>query len=233
MEKKNTWATYTRKQIKECEEFCQGYLDFLSEAKTERECVEFMEARIQAAGYRPLEEYIAAGKRLRQGDKVYRVNMKKGIVLFNLGSDELENGMNILGAHIDSPRLDIKSNPLYEDGGFALLDTHYYGGIKKYQWVTLPLAIHGVFVRKDGTVVKVAIGEKPEDPVFFVSDLLIHLAQEQMTKSAATVVEGEALDVIVGNIPLHYGKARKTEKRGRTARIPPARTQSRRASCGF
>lgn len=215
MEKKNTWATYTRKQIKECEEFCQGYLDFLSEAKTERECVEFMEARIQAAGYRPLEEYIAAGKRLRQGDKVYRVNMKKGIVLFNLGSDELENGMNILGAHIDSPRLDIKSNPLYEDGGFALLDTHYYGGIKKYQWVTLPLAIHGVFVRKDGTVVKVAIGEKPEDPVFFVSDLLIHLAQEQMTKSAATVVEGEALDVIVGNIPLHYGKAAKDGKEGK------------------
>lgn len=215
MEKKNTWATYTRKQIKECEEFCQGYLDFLSEAKTERECVEFMEARIQTAGYRPLEEYIAAGKRLRQGDKVYRVNMKKGIVLFNLGSDELENGMNILGAHIDSPRLDIKSNPLYEDGGFALLDTHYYGGIKKYQWVTLPLAIHGVFVRKDGTVVKVAIGEKPEDPVFFVSDLLIHLAQEQMTKSAATVVEGEALDVIVGNIPLHYGKAAKDGKEGK------------------
>lgn len=173
-----------------------------------------MEARIQAAGYRPLEEYIAAGKRLRQGDKVYRVNMKKGIVLFNLGSDELENGMNILGAHIDSPRLDIKSNPLYEDGGFALLDTHYYGGIKNTSgshcpWLSTAFCPEGWYGRQG------CHRGKPEDPVFFVSDLLIHLAQEQMTKSAATVVEGEALDVIVGNIPLHYGKAAKDGKEGK------------------
>jgi aspartyl aminopeptidase len=216
LKKKNTWETYTKEQVEACNTFCQGYLDFLSEAKTERECVERMEAEMKAAGYKPLDEFIAAGKRLQKGDKVYRVNMKKGVILFNIGGDDLENGMNILGAHIDSPRLDVKSNPLYEAGGFALLDTHYYGGIKKYQWVTLPLAIHGVIVKKDGTVAKIAVGEKPEDPVFFVSDLLIHLAQEQMTKSAAKVVEGEALDVIVGNIPLKYGKeeGKEAEEKG-------------------
>ena len=131
--------------------------------------------------------------------------------MFNIGKEPIENGMNILGAHIDSPRMDVKQNPLYEDGGFALLDTHYYGGIKKYQWVAIPLAIHGVIVKKDGTVVKVAVGEKPEDPVFFVSDLLIHLAQDQMNKKATTVVEGEALDVIVGNQPIKVGRNVKEE----------------------
>lgn len=217
MEKKNTWKTYTAKQLKDCDAFCKGYIDFLSDAKTEREAVEVMEGEMKAAGYRPLDEYIAKGTPLKKGDKVYRINMKKGVVMFNMGSDDLEEGLNILGAHIDSPRLDIKSDPLYEDGGFALLDTHYYGGIKKYQWVTLPLAIHGVIARKDGTVVKVAVGEKPEDPVFFVSDLLIHLAQEQMVKPAASVIEGEALDVIVGNRPLRFGKAAKDAKEKDTA----------------
>ena len=217
MEKKNTWKTYTAKQLKDCDAFCKGYIDFLSDAKTEREAVEVMEGEMKAAGYRPLDEYIAKGTPLKKGDKVYRINMKKGVVMFNMGSDDLEEGLNILGAHIDSPRLDIKSDPLYEDGGFALLDTHYYGGIKKYQWVTLPLAIHGVIARKDGTVVKVAVGEKPEDPVFFVSDLLIHLAQEQMVKPAASVSEGEALDVIVGNRPLRFGKAAKDAKEKDTA----------------
>lgn len=217
MEKKNTWKTYTAKQLKDCDAFCKGYIDFLSDAKTEREAVEVMEGEMKAAGYRPLDEYIAKGTPLKKGDKVYRINMKKGVVMFNMGSDDLEEGLNILGAHIDSPRLDIKSDPLYEDGGFALLDTHYYGGIKKYQWVTLPLAIHGVIARKDGTVVKVAVGDKPEDPVFFVSDLLIHLAQEQMVKPAASVIEGEALDVIVGNRPLRFGKAAKDAKEKDTA----------------
>ena len=217
MEKKNTWKTYTAKQLKDCDAFCKGYIDFLSDAKTEREAVEVMEGEMKAAGYRPLDEYIAKGTPLKKGDKVYRINMKKGVVMFNMGSDDLEEGLNILGAHIDSPRLDIKSDPLYEDGGFALLDTHYYGGIKKYQWVTLPLAIHGVIARKDGTVVQVAVGEKPEDPVFFVSDLLIHLAQEQMVKPAASVIEGEALDVIVGNRPLRFGKAAKDAKEKDTA----------------
>ena len=211
LEKKSTWENYTPAQIKACHEFCNGYLDFLSNGKTERECVELILAEMQEAGYKDLDELISKGKKLKAGDKVYRINMKKGIAMFNIGKEPIENGMNILGAHIDSPRMDVKQNPLYEDGGFALLDTHYYGGIKKYQWVAIPLAIHGVIVKKDGTVVKVAVGEKPEDPVFFVSDLLIHLAQDQMNKKATTVVEGEALDVIVGNQPIKVGRNVKEE----------------------
>ena len=211
LEKKSTWEKYTAAQVKACHEFCKGYLDFLSEGKTERECVEIILAEMKRAGYKDLDELIAQGKKLKAGDKVYRINMKKGIAMFNIGKEPMENGMNILGAHIDSPRMDVKQNPLYEDGGFALLDTHYYGGIKKYQWVTIPLAIHGVIAKKDGTVVKVAVGEKPEDPVFFVSDLLIHLAQDQMAKHAAKVVEGEALDVIVGNQPIKLGHNVKEE----------------------
>ena len=132
--------------------------------------------------------------------------MNKSIVMFQIGKNRMEDGINILGAHIDSPRLDIKQNPLYEDGGFAYLDTHYYGGVKKYQWVTIPLAIHGVVVKKDGTIVEVSVGEKEDDPVFFVSDLLIHLAQEQLEKKANKVIEGEALDIIIGNKPLVINK---------------------------
>ena len=211
MKQTNTWETYTAIRVKECEEFCRGYLDFLSNGKTERECVTLILDEVKKAGYKNLDDCIAEGKPLKTGDKVYRVNMKKGVVLFHIGKDPIEEGMNILGAHIDSPRMDIKQNPLYQDGGFALLDTHYYGGIKKYQWVTIPLAIHGVIVKKDGAVVSVAVGEQPEDPVFFVSDLLIHLAQDQMVKKAATVIEGEALDVIVGNRPLKLGRNAKSE----------------------
>ena len=211
MEQKSSWEKYSAAQIKACHAFCDGYLDFLSNGKTERECVEIILEEMKQAGYRDLDELIAQGKKLKTGDKVYRINMKKGIAMFNIGKEPIEDGMNILGAHIDSPRMDVKQNPLYEDGGFALLDTHYYGGIKKYQWVTIPLAIHGVIAKKDGTVVKVAVGEKPEDPVFFVSDLLIHLAQDQMAKNAAKVVEGEALDVIVGNQPIKVGRNVKEE----------------------
>ena len=211
MEHKSTWEKYTPAQVKACHEFCKGYLDFLSNGKTERECVEIILAEMEKAGYKDLDKLIEQGKTLKTGDKVYRINMKKGIAMFNIGKEPIENGMNILGAHIDSPRMDVKQNPLYEDGGFALLDTHYYGGIKKYQWVAIPLAIHGVIAKKDGTVVKVAVGEKPEDPVFFVSDLLIHLAQDQMAKNAAKVVEGEALDVIVGNQPIKLGRNAKEE----------------------
>ena len=202
MENKNTWEKYSEEQVKACMDFCEGYKNFLSECKTERECVERIREDIEKAGYKDMESLIGTDTRLSAGDKVYRINMNKGVVMFNIGTEPIEEGMNILGAHIDSPRMDVKQNPLYEDGGFAYLDTHYYGGIKKYQWVTLPLAIHGVFVKKDGTVVKVAVGEKPEDPVFFVSDLLIHLSQEQLTKKAATVIEGEALDIIIGSKPL-------------------------------
>ena len=152
------------------------------------------------------------GKKIKAGDKVYSVWMNKSIVFFNIGREKMESGINILGAHIDSPRLDVKQNPLYEDGGFAYLDTHYYGGVKKYQWVTIPLAIHGVVVKKDGSTVEINVGENEDDPVFFVSDLLIHLAQEQMEKKANKVIEGEALDIIVGNKPLVIDKKKKDDE---------------------
>lgn len=160
----------------------------------------------RGAGYRDLQDVLRSGETLKAGDKVYAVNMKKSIVLFQIGEEPLEQGLAILGAHIDTCRLDVKQNPLYEDGGLAYLDTHYYGGIKKYQWVTLPLALHGVVVKKDGTVVEICIGEAEGDPVFCVTDLLIHLSQEQMKKNAAKVIEGEDLDILVGNYPLKDGE---------------------------
>ena len=156
----------------------------------------------EQAGYRNLADVIEEGGKLTAGDKVYSVNMNKSIALFQIGRQPLEKGMAILGAHIDSPRMDIKQNPLYEDTELAFLDTHYYGGIKKYQWVTLPLAIHGVIVKKDGEVVPVCVGEDEKDPVFCVTDLLIHLSQERMSKKATEVIEGEALDILVGSQPL-------------------------------
>lgn len=204
MQNTNTWDKYDEGRLRDCNDFCRGYIDFLSNCKTERECVRRIVSDIEEEGYVPIGEKIAAGNCLKAGDKVYAVNMNKAIVMFNIGDEPLENGINILGAHIDSPRMDVKQNPLYEDGGFAYLDTHYYGGIKKYQWVALPLALHGVVAKKDGTCVEIAIGEKETDPVFFVSDLLIHLAQEQMEKRASKVIEGEALDIMVGNRPLKF-----------------------------
>lgn len=217
MDNKNTWESYTKKQMQQCDDFCRGYMDFLSNGKTERECVDLIIEDAEKAGYKDLDQMIKKGAKLKKGDKVYRVNMKKAVVMFNIGEEPLEDGMNILGAHIDSPRMDIKQNPLYEDGGFAYLDTHYYGGIKKYQWVTLPLAIHGVVVKKDGSCVAINVGERPEDPVFFVSDLLIHLAAEQMNKKAATVVTGEALDIIVANKPVKFSEKEKKEGKGKEA----------------
>ena len=205
-EKKNIWENYSAKQLKELEKLNQEYREFLDNGKTERECIDTIVNTIEAEGYRELETLVKAGKKLKKGDKVYSVWMNKSIVMFQMGSRPLQEGMNILGAHIDSPRLDVKQNPLYEDGGFAYLDTHYYGGVKKYQWVTLPLAIHGVIVKKDGTTVELNIGESEDDPVFFVSDLLIHLAGEQMEKKANKVIEGEALDLIVGNKPIVIDK---------------------------
>ena len=202
MEKKNLWETYSAKQMKELEKLNQEYRDFLDNGKTERECIDRIVNTIEAEGYRELETLTKSGTRLKKGDKVYSVWMNKSIVMFRVGSEPLENGMNILGAHIDSPRLDVKQNPLYEDGGFAYLDTHYYGGVKKYQWVAIPLSLHGVIVKKDGTTVEINIGDNEDDPVFFVSDLLIHLAGEQMEKKASKVIEGEALDLIVGNRPI-------------------------------
>ena len=202
MERKNAWKKYSDEDKNNVFTFADEYKTFISECKTERECVKKAVELAKKAGYRDLQEIIAANETLKAGDKVYAVNMKKAIVLFNIGSEPISTGMNILGAHIDSPRLDIKQNPMYEDSDLVLLDTHYYGGIKKYQWVTLPLALHGVIVKTDGTVQKVNIGEKEDDPVFVVTDLLIHLAGKQMEKKASTVIEGEKLDLLIGSRPL-------------------------------
>ena len=206
MKTENAWEKYTKTQLEEVDALSRAYRAFLNHGKTERECVKQIVERAKEAGYKELSELIKEGKTCKPGDKVYAVNMEKAVILFQVGSEPLENGMNILGAHIDSPRLDVKQNPLYEDGDFAFLDTHYYGGIKKYQWVTIPLAIHGVVVKKNGEKVVINIGEKEDDPVFFISDLLVHLAAEQLEKKASKVIEGEALDIIIGNRPLQEEK---------------------------
>ena len=200
--KTSVWSKYTSEERAAVDALAHGYIDFLSDCKTERESVTEAVRRARAAGYRDLADVIAKGETLAAGDKVYAVNMKKAIVLFHIGTEPMEHGMNILGAHIDTCRLDVKQNPLYEDNGLAYFDTHYYGGIKKYQWVTIPLALHGVVVKKDGTVVEITIGEKADDPVFCVTDLLVHLSQEQLEKKASKVIEGEKLDVLIGGYPL-------------------------------
>ena len=217
MLKKCAWEKYDEKKLKKLEKLSAEYREFLDNGKTERECVDTIVNTIEAEGYRELEEIIKEGGKVQEGDKVYSVWMNKSIVMFQVGKKPLTDGLNILGAHIDSPRLDVKQNPLFEDADhtFAYLDTHYYGGVKKYQWVTLPLAIHGVVVKKDGTTVELNIGENEDDPVFFVSDLLIHLAAEQMEKKAAKVIEGEALDLIVGSRPLVFGEGEKDTDEGK------------------
>ena len=199
MERRNAWKIYTADQLKELNQINSRYKVCLDEGKTERECVRLTVKEIEKKGYRDLKDIKGS---LKAGDKVYAVCMEKSIAMFQIGKEPLENGMNILGAHIDSPRIDVKQNPLYENEDLAYLDTHYYGGIKKYQWVTLPLALHGVIVKTDGTVQKVNIGEKEDDPVFVVTDLLIHLAGKQMEKKASTVIEGEKLDLLIGSRPL-------------------------------
>ena len=212
MEKKNVWKTYSAEQLAHLEEINAKYRAFLDAGKTERECIDVIVNTIEDAGYRSLDACVKDGKKLAVGDKVYATWMNKSIAMFQIGEQPMVDGMNILGAHIDSPRLDVKQNPLYEEGGFAYLDTHYYGGVKKYQWVTIPLAIHGVVVKKDGTIIEINIGESEDDPVFFISDLLIHLAQEQLQKPAGTVIEGEALDVIIGNKPILLGEEEEKEE---------------------
>ncbi len=218
---KNTsiWTKYNKKELKELETFTDSYVNFISNNKTERECVDTIVSEIEAEGYVNINKAIAAGKKLKAGDKIYAVNMNKSLIMFNVGTEPLENGVNILGAHIDSPRLDVKANPLYEDNDLAYLDTHYYGGIKKYQWVTIPLALHGVVVKKDGTTVIVNLGEEDDDSVFFISDLLIHLSQEQLEKKAAKVIEGEDLDIIIGNMPKNFTEEEKEEKEAVKASI--------------
>ncbi|AEC00359.1 aminopeptidase [Selenomonas sputigena] len=196
------WSAYSEAEKKELETLSKGYIEFLTKCKTERESVREIIRQAQAAGYEDLEEIVRSGRKIAPGAKVYCAYMKKAIALFHVGTEPLENGLAILGAHIDTCRLDVKQNPLYEDSGLAYLDTHYYGGIKKYQWVTVPLALHGVVVKKDGTVLDVVIGEAASEPTFCVTDLLVHLSQEQLKKSADKVVEGEKLDVLVGTLPL-------------------------------
>ncbi len=208
----NAWTYYDEKDLKAVEKLSSDYIDFLSEGKTERECTELLVEMAKAKGYKDLADVIANDEKLVKGDKVYAVNMNKAVLMLNIGEDIVGRGMNILGAHIDSPRLDVKQNPLYEDEEIAYFNTHYYGGIKKYQWVTLPMAIHGVVCKKDGESVKIAIGEKDDEPVFFVSDLLIHLADEQMKKIAAKVIDGEDLDIIVGSKPIKGEKKEAVKK---------------------
>ena len=198
---KEIWNAYSAGEKKKLEKLCNDYKDFLSTCKTERESVEEAVRLAELAGYRSLEDVIAKGDKLSAGAKVYAVCMNKAVALFNIGKASMEKGMAILGAHIDTCRLDVKQRPLYEDGGMAYLDTHYYGGIKKYQWVTVPLALHGVVVRKDGQVLNISIGEEEDDPVFCVTDLLIHLSKDQLEKKGATVIEGEKLDILFGSYP--------------------------------
>ena len=198
----NAWTLYDKKATAELEKLSKDYIDFLNNGKTERECTKLLVEMAKKNGYRDLADVIKSGDKLGKGDKIYAVNMNKAVMMLNIGDDIIGDGMNVLGAHIDSPRLDIKQNPLYESDELAYLNTHYYGGIKKYQYVALPLALHGVVVKPDGSKIEISIGEKEDDPVFFVSDLLIHLAQDQMKLTASEVVKGEDLDILVGSKPV-------------------------------
>lgn len=200
--RENAWKKYEEAELKRVFDYCEGYKKFISDCKTERECITDSIRIAESYGYRNLEDVIAKNETLKSGDKVYANNMGKGIALFLIGEEPMSKGCNILGAHVDSPRLDAKQNPLYEDKEFAMLDTHYYGGIKKYQWVTLPLALHGVVVKKDGTTITLNIGEDDNDPVVGISDLLVHLSADQMSKKASEVIEGENLNVTLGSMPL-------------------------------
>lgn len=212
--KENAWNTYTDEDMEMMDALVQGYKYFLDNGKTERECVREMIAAARQYGYKSLEEVISTGYILRAGDKVYAQTKGKAVMFVNIGLFPMEEGMNILGAHIDSPRLDVKMNPLYEDTELAYLDTHYYGGIKKYQWVALPMALHGTVVKKDGSHVAIVIGENEEDPVVGITDLLVHLSAKQMEKKASVVVEGEKLDVLIGSKPLKECEEKEKVKAG-------------------
>lgn len=203
MERKNLWNQYTEQELQHLDEISCKYKGCLDMAKTERECVELSIEYAKGKGYLDIEEFIKNGKKIKAGDKIYSQYMNKMLILFNIGTDNFEKGMNILGAHIDSPRLDLKQVPIYEDSELAYMDTHYYGGIKKYQWVTTPLSIHGVVAKKDGSIIKVVIGESEDEPVLAITDLLVHLAQEQVQKKASVVIEGESLDVLIGSRPIN------------------------------
>ena len=200
--KNNAWLKYSGAEREKIFDFCEGYKNYLSVGKTERECIHEAIRLAEEKGYRNLADIIKNNEEIKAEDKVYANNKDKTLALYLIGNDSIENGMRIIGSHVDSPRIDLKQNPLYEDGNLALMDTHYYGGVKKYQWVTLPLALHGVVVKKDGTKINVVIGEDDNDPVLGISDLLVHLSGEQLQKKANEVIAGEDLNVLVGNIPL-------------------------------
>ena len=206
------WEKYSDEDLKKVFDLSERYKNFMTIAKTERECVDEFVVLAEKQGYRDLNKIIENNESLKAGDKVYVNHMGKSLALFLIGKESLEKGMRILGAHIDSPRLDIKQNPLYEDTDLAMMETHYYGGVKKYQWVTIPLSIHGVMIRKDGTSVKVVIGEDANDPVVGISDLLVHLSADQMQKKAANVIEGEDLNILVGSIPIKDKEAKNRVK---------------------
>ncbi|GAA0674476.1 MULTISPECIES: aminopeptidase [Clostridium] len=206
------WEKYSDEDLKKVFDLSDRYKDFMTIAKTERECVDEFVALAEKEGYKDLNKIIENNESLKAGDKVYVNHMGKSLALFLIGKESLQKGMRILGAHIDSPRLDLKQNPLYEDTDLAMMETHYYGGVKKYQWVTIPLSIHGVMIRKDGSSVKVVIGEDANDPVVGISDLLVHLSADQMQKKVANAIEGEDLNILVGSIPIKDKEAKNRVK---------------------
>lgn len=212
MEQKNSWEFYKKEDLTELEKLSKSYQQFLNQGKTERECVAYIEAWGKTHGFVTLAERLEKQEPLQAGERIMATHMGKTAALYIIGKNPLQTGVNYIGAHIDSPRIDLKQKPLYEDNGLAYLDMHYYGGIKKYQWVTLPLAIHGVVAGKDGSVISVCIGEEESDPVFCVTDLLIHLSQEQLGKAAAKVIEGESLDLLIGSRPLCKGEDEKEKE---------------------
>lgn len=206
------WEKYSKEDLEKVFGLSDRYIDFMSKCKTERECVNELVIEAEKAGYKNLNDIIKNGDKISVGDKVYVNYMGKCLAMFLIGNEPLEKGMRILGAHIDSPRLDLKQNPLYEDTDLAMMETHYYGGVKKYQWVTIPLAIHGVIVKKDGSLVEIVIGEDDKDPVVGISDLLIHLSADQMQKKLGTGIEGEDLNICVGSIPVEDKEAKNRVK---------------------
>lgn len=210
--RQNIWEKVDEEYIKKAFDFCEGYKSFLNTSKTEREFAANTEKLAVAAGFRKLDDLISSNTRLKPGDKVYHINRKKSAVLAVVGNKPLSEGVNILGSHIDAPRLDLKQNPLYEDTQMAFFKTHYYGGIKKYQWLTIPLAIHGVVVKGDGTTVEIVVGEDEDDPVFSITDLLPHLAREQMQKKMSEAVTGEGLNLLLGSIPFNDEKVKEKVK---------------------
>ena len=225
MERNNAWLTYSAQDMEGLERINSSYKACLDEGKTERECVAVARRMAQEKGFKDLKDVIRSREPLKAGDKVYAVCMDKSILLFHIGRKPLQEGMNILGAHIDSPRIDVKQNPLYENEELAYLDTHYYGGIKKYQWVTLPLALHGVVVKKDGTTIPIRIGEKDDDPVFAITDLLVHLAGKQLEKKANIVIEGEKLDLLIGSRPEKADETEDADKEEKAAAKDAVKSQ--------